>query len=190
MLDPAMQNPTSQVRHLDYIIIVKSVAIPTATKTTATPWSSRVSPSHAMGSSTVSQFRNQAPGCQTCGCTCHHSHQTNSRTMCDMSSCDLWTFSHMAVGTDSNTPENWSEIPNKIEDPQITSYGIIQDPALQSLALALPFCPDRQEKLLRAVYLEDWVKYTNIELEPAQKLHSHLLFTIMDPHYPPLNLSR
>ena len=108
-----------------------------------------------------------------------------------MSSHDLQTFSDTAVGTDSNTPENLSEIPgksseipNKIEDPQITSYGIIQDPTLQSLALALPFCPDRQEKLLRAVYLEDWVKYTNMELEPAQKLHSHLLSTIMDPHYP------
>ena len=117
-------------------------------------------------------------------------HQTNSCTTCDAPSQDSQTFSNTAGGTDSNTPENPSEIPNKIEDPQITSYGIIQDPTQQSLALALPFCPDRQEKLLRTVYLEDWVKYTNIELEPAQKLHSHLLFTIMDPHYPPLNLSR
>ena len=84
--------------------------------------------------------------------------------------------------------QKFQEIPQKflkiIEDPQLTSYGIIQDPTLLSLALALPFCPNRQEELLRAVYLEDWVKYTDMELEPAQKLHSHLLFTIMDPFSP------
>ena len=101
----------------------------------------------------------------------------------------------MAVGVDFNTPKNLPEIPGKSSEiseniPEIpkeildlvTSYGIIQDPTLQSLAWALPFCPVRQEELLRAVYLEDWNQYTDMELEPAQKLHSHLLFTIMDPY--------
>ena len=44
-------------------------------------------------------------------------------TTCDTSSCNSWTFSNTAVGTDSNTLENLSEIPGKSSEiPNTTNH--------------------------------------------------------------------
>ena len=86
------------------------------------------------------------------------------------------SYCKAAVGPDLDLSQDNSKrikkIPNNSEkysgNSQFTSYGDILDPTLHALALALPLCPIREEKLLKAIYLENWNVYTMVGLPPAQ----------------------
>ncbi|KAJ7162811.1 hypothetical protein C8R46DRAFT_1101587, partial [Mycena filopes] len=68
-----------------------------------------------------------------------------------------------------------------------TSYGVISDPFARSLARLLPLSLDRETRLARAIYLDDWQRWAEWfpSLPPIQRVYLNALGAIFRPWFDP-----
>ncbi|KAJ7155267.1 hypothetical protein C8R46DRAFT_1117340 [Mycena filopes] len=72
-------------------------------------------------------------------------------------------------------------------DDNNTTYGIISDPFARSLARLLPLSLQREDRLARAIYLDDWVRWAEWfpSLPPTQRVYLNALGAIFRPWVDP-----
>ncbi|KAJ7914010.1 hypothetical protein B0H13DRAFT_2003448 [Mycena leptocephala] len=91
------------------------------------------------------------------------------------------------VAVDAPLPRSFSDAAvetSEAPDDYNTTYGVIRDPFARSLARLIPREFERERKLTRAIYLDDWYRWAewiDSNLPPVQRVYLNALAEIFRP---------